>query len=242
MSVWAIVPVKPFNRAKSRLAAVLSPEERGELAEKMLKHTLETLVNAKSITGTLVISRETKALGLARDLGIHTVQEVGTPELNAALLRASQVVGALGAKAVLVLPADLPLLNVEDIAQMVHLGRYHTTIVLAPDRNENGTNSLLVRPPGHIPFSFGPGSFQRHLKLAQDAGATVKIYRSERLGLDIDTPIDLKTYYQQIGHPLPVTLQNGVYHNEVNKMPSTNGNGAHAEPTCEKETDITGTK
>lgn len=240
MSVWAIVPVKPFNRAKSRLASVLSPEEREVLAEKMLRHTLETLVNSKSVTGTLVISRESKALGLARDLGIHTVQEVGTPELNAALLRASQVVGALGAKGVLVLPADLPLLNVEDIAEMVHLGRYNTTIVLAPDRNEDGTNSLLVRPPGHIPFSFGPGSFQRHLKLAQDTGATVKIYRSERLGLDIDTPLDLKSYYDQIGHPLPLALQNGNYHNGANGAVSSNGH--HAEKINEKETDITGTK
>src|SRR5262249_49783834 len=178
MSVWAIVPVKPFNRAKSRLASVLSPEEREELAEKMLRHTLETLVNSKAVAGTLVISRESKALALARDLGVHTVQEVGTPELNAALLRASQVVGALGAKAVLVLPADLPLLNVEDIEQVVRLGRYNTSVAITPDRNEDGTNALFVRPPGYIPFSFGPGSFHRHLKLAEDAGATIKIHRS----------------------------------------------------------------
>jgi 2-phospho-L-lactate/phosphoenolpyruvate guanylyltransferase len=191
MNIWAIVPVKPFIRAKSRLAAVLQPQERQALAEKMFRHSIEVLVSVRRVAGVLVISRDTKALAIARDYGVHTVQESGAPELNAALLRASQVVGSQGADGVLVLPADVPMVAAEDIEQILHLGRYNTTVVLAPDGQDDGTNALLCNPPGYIPFSYGPGSFHRHLALAEEAGATVKIYRSERLSLDIDTPPDL---------------------------------------------------
>ena len=120
-------------------------------------------------------------------------------ELNAALLRASQVVATQGADGVLVLPADVPMVTAEDIEQILHLGRYNTTVVLAPDANEDGTNALLCNPPGFIPFSYGPGSFLRHKTLAEEAGATVKIYRSDRISLDIDTPPDLDLYRQMDG-------------------------------------------
>ncbi len=208
MNIWAIVPIKPFNRSKSRLAKVLSPAQRASLAERMFRHTLEVLTSVQQIAGTLVISRDTGALAIARDYGVHTVQESGTPELNAALLRASQVIGSQGVDGVFVLPADIPFVNAEDIQEILHLGRYNMTVVLAPDRNDEGTNGLLVNPPGLIPFAFGVGSFRRHMIEADEAGATVKIYRSESIALDIDVPDDLALYYRLTGQK--VVLPNPV--------------------------------
>lgn len=205
MNTWAIVPVKPFMRAKSRLSKVLTPAQREVLAEKMFRHSVEVLRSVPQINNVLVISRDSKVLAIARDYGALTVVESGAPELNAALLRASQVVLANGVDGVLVLPADVPFVTREDIQQILHLGRYNTTVVLAPDREEDGTNALLVNPPGYIPFAFGVGSFRRHLMLAEGAGATVKIYRSENISLDIDTPDDLALYTQMTGESLPVT-------------------------------------
>jgi 2-phospho-L-lactate/phosphoenolpyruvate guanylyltransferase len=199
MNIWAIVPIKPFNKAKSRLAKALHPEQREHIAETMFRRTVSVLTSVKDIRGVLVISRDTKVLAIARDLGAHTVQESGEPELNAALLRASQVAGLQHANGVLILPADLPLVTADDVQQLLYLGRYHHSVVLAPDRNEDGTNAMVVVPPGFIPFSYGSGSFARHLKLAQDAQATVQVYRSETLSLDIDTPEDLAIYYEAAG-------------------------------------------
>ena len=65
---------------------------------------------------------------------------------------------------------------------------------------------LLVRPAGLIPFSFGAGSFHRHQILAEKAGATVHIYRSERITLDIDTPADLAHYRQQVRDTVYVSM------------------------------------
>ncbi len=196
MNVWAIVPVKPLNRAKSRLAEVLPPDDREQLAAGLLERTIRLLQPMPEIHGVLVISRDTKALALVRDLGAHTVQESGNPELNTALYRATNVLWMQGADAALVVPADLPLLSVDDIRSVLGLARYQQTVVLAPDRREEGTNLLLVRPPGLIPYAFGGPSFAEHQRLAREAGATLHVYRSERAGLDLDTPDDLLTYYE----------------------------------------------
>ena len=174
----------------------------------MFRHTLEVLTSVQQIAGVMVISRDTEALAIARDYGVHTVQESGTPELNAALLRASQVIGSQGVDGVFVLPADIPFLNAADIQEILHLGRYNMTVVLAPDRNDEGTNALLVNPPGLIPFAFGAGSFRRHMIEADEAGATVKIYRSDQIALDIDVPDDLALYYRLTGQK--VTIPNPV--------------------------------
>lgn len=194
MSIWAIIPVKPFNRAKSRLSQVLTPEERQQLAETMFRHVLQVIRTVPQIMGTLVISRDGKALAIARDYGARTVQESGAPELNVALMRATQVVARWKGSGVLILPADLPLITGEDLTGMIELGRNEPSIVIATDKNHDGTNALFVRPPGLFQYAYGPGSYQRHIDLAIAAGATVKTYSSERLSLDIDMPDDLQSY------------------------------------------------
>jgi 2-phospho-L-lactate guanylyltransferase len=194
MSIWAIIPVKPLNRAKSRLSQVLPPEERQQLAENMLRHVLQVVRDVPQVMGTLVISRDSKALAIARDYGARTVVESGAPELNAALMRATQVVRQWKGHAILILPADLPLLAPEDVTCLLELGQTERTVVIATDLNKDGTNALFIRPPGLIGYSYGTGSYERHLAMAEQAGAAVKLYESERLMLDIDMPEDLATY------------------------------------------------
>lgn len=212
MNVWAIVPVKPLGRAKSRLADVMTPEDREELATRLLKRTVRMLMSLSAIQGVLVISRDSKALAMVRDLGAQTVQESGTPELNNALLRATQVLKAWGANASLIVPADIPLLVREDIERVVMLGRYHNSVVLVPDRHGDGTNLMFVRPPGLIPYAYGEGSFSKHQKYANDVDASVQVYRSERVALDLDTVDDLRAYVslaRRLGAPVIEPLSSG---------------------------------
>jgi 2-phospho-L-lactate guanylyltransferase len=194
MSVWVIVPVKPLNRAKSRLSQVLAPDDRQRLAEAMLRYVLNVIRAVPEVVGTLVISRDGKALAIAREYGARTVQESGTPQLNDALLRATQVVARWKGSALLVIPADLPLIAPEDIASIITMGQAERSVVLATDQHQDGTNALFVRPPGLIGYGYGPGSFQRHMDMARKAGAEVQVYESPRLLLDIDVPDDLRAY------------------------------------------------
>ncbi len=190
--IWVIIPLKPLTLAKSRLAKFLAPEERQRLAEGLFRHVLSVAQHAPQVVGTLVISRDTKALAIARDYGAKTLQETGgTPDLNLALMTATSVVSSWKGRGVLILPGDLPLVNRDDLAAMVLMGRETQSVVLATDRNEDGTNAMLVKPPGLFEYAYGVGSFQRHMTRARLAGAHVHVYQSERLALDIDMPDDL---------------------------------------------------
>ncbi len=193
MSLWAIIPVKPLKQAKSRLAGMLLPEQRFELAQAMFRHVLAVTASSRHVSGALVISRDTKALAIARELGAKTLQEGADSNLNPALLRATMVLRSWRAEAVLVLPADLPFITVDDIATLVEAST-ERSIVIAGDREGDGTNALLARPPGLIDYEYGPGSYERHIQQAEAAGLRAFRRESPRLALDIDWPRDFRAY------------------------------------------------
>ncbi len=192
MTLWAIVPVKPLRRGKSRLAGALSEEERIELNESLLKHTLKTLTGLKEVEQVLVVSRDPQALTLARQHGARTVREDGQPLLNTALTRATIVAQVYATRGVLILPADLPLISEEDVLTLIERADEPPVVVIAPDRHRKGTNALLLSPSGLIEYDFGENSFEKHCELAKAAGARLEIVDLPTLGLDLDLPEDLE--------------------------------------------------
>jgi 2-phospho-L-lactate guanylyltransferase len=198
MALWAIVPVKPLRRGKSRLSGVLSSEERNDLNRRLLTHTLETLSAISEIEQILVISRDQAALSLAREHGAMTVLENGAPELNVALARATIVVKNYATRGLLIVPADLPLISPEDVNAMLEIAVDPPVVVLAPDHRRQGTNALLVCPVGLIEYDFGPGSFQRHCERALQAGARLEILELPSLALDMDMPEDLEMVIERL--------------------------------------------
>ncbi|MFN2199398.1 MAG: 2-phospho-L-lactate guanylyltransferase [Anaerolineales bacterium] len=198
MTLWAIVPVKPMRLGKSRLANVLSEQDRTYLNRQLLVHTIDTLKSVQDIEHVLVVSRDTAALSLAREHGARTVQEDGTPHLNVALTRATFVARAYNTHGVLVLPADLPLITAEDIHLLLAAAYDPPVVVVAPDRKREGTNALLISPPGLIEYEFGPHSFEHHCRLAAEAGARLEICNLPSLAFDVDWPEDLELLQEQI--------------------------------------------
>ena len=190
MSIWAIVPVKPFLQSKTRLASKLSPEERAGLSREFLTQTLGVLTLVRAITQIVVISRDPCALAVAQQSGAMALTEPDHSNMNAALTYATRVAVAGGAGAVLALPTDLPLLSGEAVAELIETDA-DPAVRIAPDRHATGTNALFVRPPGLIPYAFGAGSFQRHQALAARAGVSARLCHVPAMALDIDTPTDL---------------------------------------------------
>lgn len=191
MSIWAIVPVKPLRRGKSRLASVLSEDDRAALNERMLLHTLDALKSVAALGEVLVVSRDPAALALARERGARTLQEDGAPHLNVALQRATAVAHTYTATSVLVVPADLPQLNPADVDAMLQAGREAPCVVIAPDHHHEGTNALYINPIGQIDYEFGAGSFQAHSARAAASGAALHVMELGSLARDVDVPEDL---------------------------------------------------
>lgn len=191
--MFVIIPAKPFHRAKSRLTSVLSADARWRLSRRLLARTI-TL--ARQVGPVTVISGDSEVRRLARSLGAWPLVE-HEPGLNSALRQAVRWTMRQGADSTLILPADLPLLRAEDLTGLVEvLPSTARSAVICPCRRGDGTNALLLRPPGLIDPNFGPDSFNRHLQQLQAAGAAPVIFQSDTLSFDLDLPAD----WQELMH------------------------------------------
>jgi 2-phospho-L-lactate guanylyltransferase len=191
MDTWVIIPVKPFRRAKSRLSPVMSKPIRAAVARALLSRTLDVLAACPRPLTICVVSRDMTALDMAQRRGVISLAESDSG-LNAALRQAREWAVARGAQAILVLPADLPLVTPDDIAAMLDLAHKPRSVVIAPDARGEGTNALVLRPPDALNFAFGPQSFYEHCAQAETSQVAFHVYRSPTVALDLDTPADLK--------------------------------------------------
>ena len=190
MSLWAIVPVKPLRRGKSRLSEILSEEERTQLNYQLFTHTIEVLKMVDAISDILVVSRDSDVLTEAREMDVRTVTENGTPELNNALRRATLFSSSFSTEGVLIVPADIPLLTPGDVSDFLSARKEPPMTIIAPDWKREGTNMLFTDPGDLLTFSFGEDSFVKHSELSKSRGAEVIVVENERIALDLDTPED----------------------------------------------------
>lgn len=189
MSVFAVVPVKELRGAKSRLGAVLDPVGRAGLTLHMLRRVVPALRGA-GVRRVLVVSPDPAVLEEARLLGVTGLRQEGFG-LNAALEEGRRRALEEGAGALLALPADLPLIEPADVAALLEVAGEGPCAVISPDDARSGTNALLLRPPGALPFSFGPGSFGVHLQAALRRGVRVRVCERPNVAFDLDSPEDL---------------------------------------------------
>ena len=182
MKLLIAIPVKPFGVAKARLNPVLTGAERSRLGRAIAARTIE---RAKA-TGA-VVAVVTGDRGVARwaeTSGVEVVAEA--PEYGVGLNGAATAAAARAERDQsdwLILHADLPLLSTSDLKDAIgrrRPGRF----VIAP--SYDGGTSLLLGT-GRFPFSYGTGSFHRHLRAAGGAEVVVRT----GLALDLDTPRDL---------------------------------------------------
>ena len=195
MNLWAVVPVKPLDQAKSRLAGALAPQERVALVQGLLERTLQVLRQVPAVAEIVVVTSDPGVADWARRGGYRVVREVGQPDLNDALAVATQTAQAHRAEAVLIVHADLPRVTPADLEMMAAFAGAGPVVVVAPDRHGRGTNALLCVPPGLIEYRFGEDSFAQHCAQAQATGARLEICSTPGLALDLDVPEDLEAMH-----------------------------------------------
>lgn len=172
MTLWtAIIPFNFGRPRKTRLAAILSPDERNALALAMVKHVVAVLAAAPSVGAVQLLSPVDPALP-------ETLwREDGGGGLNAELGAARD---ALGGAPVLLIHADLPLLTTADVEVLLAAAAQGSAI--APDLAGRGTNALALADGGAVALSFGEDSFARHRAALPDAS----LVESAGLGCDVD--------------------------------------------------------
>jgi FO synthase len=194
MSTWALIPIKPRALCKTRLASVLSPDHRMALVRALLRHVLSTLRATPGIDRIALVSSERD--GVPDDIGmVH-----GGNDLNTSLESGVAHAVAAGATTVLIVPADLPLLSVHDLQQLM-TGARRSGIALAPDRHERGTNAVAMTLPARLQMQFGDESFSRHCRQASRFGGAAQV-RTDGLGFDLDTAADWHWFAQHRTHTM----------------------------------------
>lgn len=192
MTVFAIVPVKDLGETKSRLSAFLSPTERAVLTLWMLDHVLATLREVYAVQRVGVVSPSPRVLFLAEDVDATALRQESRG-LNDALEEGRRWAVSEGASSLLVLPADLPYLSTFDVRMLLDLMKgYERTAAISPDKAREGTNALWIRPVDAMPFAFGPGSYEIHLRMAREQGLKVGVYEHSGVTSDVDTFDDLQ--------------------------------------------------
>jgi len=192
--LWAVMPIKNVENAKQRLAPALTPDERQGLFLAMVEDVLSVLTACDGLDGVLMVTKEPVAIRLAERYGARVLIE----KVNAGHTEASSfgagTLAAEGAQGMIQIPGDLPALTSADVDAMLDAHGPAPAVTIAPSRDELGSNAVACSPPDFLPLRFGDNSFFPHVERAKKLGVEPAIVRRDGLGLDIDTPDDLRAF------------------------------------------------
>jgi 2-phospho-L-lactate guanylyltransferase len=195
--VVAVVPIRSFRNGKTRLASILSSDERSTLLHRSAQGVIEAALDSRVVDTVLIVSQDEEALAWASEFRRRVVplrQPAAWVGLNGAMNVAREWALERDADGLLSLFADLPHLSVFDVRAL--LAR-RAAIVLGPDRRGEGTNAMLLRldrSGADFRFAFGERSLRRHIDEAGRLGLSIALHESPGVGFDLDTPLDWAEY------------------------------------------------
>jgi 2-phospho-L-lactate guanylyltransferase len=193
LKTFAIIPVKKFENAKTRLSSILTADERVTLSGLMLQDTLATLVNPKRLDKILVVSSDSRAKKISEEHDAVFICEEKDSGVNSAIMLADRYSVDAKADATIVIPQDLPLLDAGEIDRICEAaGQDSRCIVICPSTRYDGTNILLRKPPTVIKIHYDNNSYNMHVKSAAELGLQVRVFESQKLMFDIDKPDDVR--------------------------------------------------
>ncbi len=195
MSTVILVPVKNTAKAKMRMAPVLSPGERGRLADAMLDDLICAL---RPLAARVALVTDSEpAAKIARKVGWRVLWETGQITESVSVDEASRQLARERTGAVLRLPADIPLAKTADIQQLLDVALSTRSALMVPSWDRLGTNAILRKPADLFPSRFGHNSLVLHMQEALRVGAHVEILENARIGLDLDDPSDILRFLTQ---------------------------------------------
>jgi 2-phospho-L-lactate guanylyltransferase len=197
MNIAALMPVKGFRNAKQRLSPMLSSDARELLAETMFQDVLRQVRITRGLVGTFVVTADDKVAALASAGGAEVIREAEEKGETAAVDFARLELKSAGCEAVLILPADMPLVRAVDIERVLARVPQDATApyaLLVPSHDRMGTNVLLLAPPDVIKLRFGHDSFGFHMSQMTAQSLPIRYMENEHIALDIDEPKDLERF------------------------------------------------
>ena len=203
--MWAIIPINEFSRSFTRLSSVLDLEQRMELAKNLSSRLIQILLAVDEVEKIVLFTCEKNWPGELQHSKLVLRKDEDKKPLKQKIDSVADWAYGSGAKKMMYLSIDLPIVEKKDIAQIIDSHKHGLTLVQA--KKDGGTNALIADLPRKINFQFGADSFRKHLEAAKLEKLKTNIQSAEGLSFDLDDHDDwefLIKYYQPEKNPLKI--------------------------------------
>lgn len=190
LRIGAIIPVKTFSRAKTRLN--LSQEKTEKICEAMLESVLQNVTHSDLIEKTVLVSKDEKALNIGKKFGALGIYDESEQGVNSAVFLADEYFSKEGFEATMVFPQDIPLIQPEDVQTLYQMRTSGRCVLVVPSRKFDGTNALFRTPTNVMETHYDEDSYKIHLNTAEKRDARSALVLIRRIMLDIDDQSDLR--------------------------------------------------
>lgn len=194
--IWAILPVKELDHAKQRLSSCFDLPFRRGLMQAMVEDVLSALAAAPGLAGIAVVTCDTQVVTMARAYGAEVFEDGARDGHTGAVMAACRRLALAGKGGVLCVPGDIPCITAREVGRLMEIHRPGAAFTIVPAHDRRGSNAIVMTPPDLMPLAYGDDSFLPHLTSARERGLRPQVIELPGIGLDIDTPDDIRLLAQ----------------------------------------------
>jgi len=199
LKIAAIIPVKTFSKAKTRLD--LSPQQVEELCKVMLEEILQTLSISPQIEKVIMVTKEEKAIEIGKKFNAVIIIDEKEESVNSAVSLADKYLLENNFDVSIVFPQDIPFIKTQDIDFMLNYKMHPNFAIIVPSRRFDGTNALARMPIDLMETHYDEDSYKIHMNTAKNHTLNVAMVFVKRIMWDVDNIEDLKFLLEQNEKP-----------------------------------------
>ena len=199
MKIAAIIPVKTFSNAKTRLELPAIKKEK--LCEIMLDEILFTISISPHIEKIIVVTREHNAIKIAKKFDAEIILDEKEESVNNAVALADSFLLENNFDASIVFPQDIPYIKTQDIDFILKYKAPPNFAIVVPSRRFDGTNALVRMPVNLMKTHYDEDSYKIHMNTAKEHTLNVALIFVKRVMLDVDNSEDLGFLLKQNEKP-----------------------------------------
>ena len=199
MKIAAIIPVKTFSNAKTRLQ--LPTEKVEELCKIMLEEILQVLSTSSKIEKIILVTKEEKAIEMGKKFDTITIIDEKEEGVNEAVSLTDDYLLKNNFIASIVFPQDIPNIKIEDVDFILKHQLHPNFAIVVPSRKFDGTNALVRMPIDLMKTHYDDNSYRNHMLTAKEHTMNVAMVFVKRVMLDVDSQEDLELLLEQNEKP-----------------------------------------
>jgi len=199
LKIAAIIPVKTFSYAKTRLD--LSPHQIEDLCKVMLEEILHTISIYPQIEKSILVTKEEKAIEIGKKFNTVTIIDEKEESVNNAVALADKYLLENNFDASIVFPQDIPYIKTQDIDFILKYMAPPNFAIVVPSRRFDGTNALVRMPVDLMETHYDEDSYKIHMNTAKEHTLNVAMVFVKRIMWDVDNTEDLEFLLEQNEKP-----------------------------------------